>query len=610
MKYIVVFVLLIYSVPLLANKNKIDSLIQLNKTDISDSLKIKNLASIAFLYYDNNQELGIKYGNEALEKAKKINSDYLIAHSYTSLGLNYWAKSNNVKALEYFFLSNQIFEKIQNFKNASMVLSNIGMVYEKQEDFPKAIKYYKQALTYFDENDDKNSEFYKKNSVNIYANMGNVYINTGEFTKAIKYLQYALDIHLESNNEKGMSRQYGNLGLAYSSLQQNDKAIEYLEKAAKLNEKLSRVYGLAINQINLASLYTNIVFNEDSTSNINENNNKLISDFKSRQNILKSIHYSKSALQYFKSINNIQITAVCYELLSKNYTYLDSFKIALNYFKKHSDIKDTLNKNEVKKKIEAMDIKRENILKDREIAEINFKLLVLIFASICFIIFIIIIIKQHKKSEKLLLNILPKSIAKRLKSNEKNIADEINSATIIFLDISNFTEYSNNKNPKEIVKMLNEVYSKIDQIADKYGLEKIKTIGDSYMAASGVPVENKNHAINAAHFALNVLQMITKYQTEEGNSINVRIGIDCGKIVAGVIGKNKMAYDIWGDTVNTASRLESFGTINKIHISENFKLELNDMFITSELIQVNIKGKGIISTCFLEDFISENQTIN
>jgi len=604
MKYVLIFVFLLSSVFVFANKDKIDSLLQINKTDISDSVKVQNLANIAFYYYDNNQELGIKYGNEALEKAKKIKSNYLLAHSYTCLGLNYWAKSNNVKALEYFFQSNEIFESIKNYKNAAMVLSNIGMVYEKQQDFPKAIKYYQQALSYFDNSGDKNSDFYKKNSVNIYGNMGNVYINTGEFQKAIKYLQYALNIHLEANDENGMARQYGNLGLAFTSLGQYEKAIEYLENAATLNKKLSRVYGLAINQINLASLYSDIALKNDSISKTNENSNRLIPKINNTQNILNSIHYTKLSLSYFKSINNIQITAVCYELLSKNYAYLDSFELALNYFKKHSDIKDTLNKNEVKKKIEAMDIKRENILKDREIAEINFKLFVLILASIFFIIFIIIIIKQHKKSEKLLLNILPKSIAKRLKSNEKNIADEIQSASILFLDISNFTEYSNNKNPKEIVEMLNEIYYKTDKIADKYGLEKIKTIGDSYMAASGVPVENKNHATNAAFFALEVLNMINEYKTANGETIQVRIGIDCGKIVAGVIGKNKMAYDIWGDTVNTASRLESFGKIGKIQISENFKLEIQDKFKTSELQQVNIKGKGIINTCFLEETIS------
>jgi class 3 adenylate cyclase len=224
-----------------------------------------------------------------------------------------------------------------------------------------------------------------------------------------------------------------------------------------------------------------------------------------------------------------------------------------------------------------------------------------------------IVIEQEKdKSDKLLLNVLPEQIANRLKQGETTIADHFEEASVIFIDIADFTKLSVKSSPQMMVKMLNEIFTIFDKIAAKYGLEKIKTIGDCYMAAAGIPVPRKDHAEAIAMMALDVMSTMKEYRSEEGHEINFRIGLDCGPIVAGVIGEQKFIYDLWGDMVNTASRMETNGIIGKIQCTERFKNALTlpspsgrgiqgENFKFIERGEIEIKGKGKMRTWFLID---------
>ncbi|MCX6146388.1 MAG: adenylate/guanylate cyclase domain-containing protein, partial [Candidatus Kapabacteria bacterium] len=219
-----------------------------------------------------------------------------------------------------------------------------------------------------------------------------------------------------------------------------------------------------------------------------------------------------------------------------------------------------------------------------------------------------IITIEREKSDKLLLNILPLSIAKRLKNGETFIADKINEATIIFVDIEKFTQLSQGATPDRIVIVLNDIYSKFDQISEKYGIEKIKTIGDCYMAASGVPEQRKDHAIAAANWAIDIGKIISNYVTEDGTKIDFRVGLDAGPVVAGVIGEKKFIYDLWGDTVNTASRMETNGMSGMIHVTDKFKKIIeNDKLINNFKFEsrgeIDIKGKGKLKTWFMTNNI-------
>jgi class 3 adenylate cyclase len=207
--------------------------------------------------------------------------------------------------------------------------------------------------------------------------------------------------------------------------------------------------------------------------------------------------------------------------------------------------------------------------------------------------------RERNKSEKLLLNILPGSIADRLLHDEIVIADRFDSASVLFLDIVDFTKMSCNMPASEVVDFLNALFSRFDTLTDEYGLEKIKTIGDAYMAVSGIPVPASDHARRTANIAIAMLKELNDYSIKKDLMMQARIGICSGPVVAGVIGKKRFIYDLWGDTVNTASRMESFGIPNKIQVTQATYDILKDDYIFDFRGQVDIKGKGKMKTYFL-----------
>jgi adenylate cyclase len=218
------------------------------------------------------------------------------------------------------------------------------------------------------------------------------------------------------------------------------------------------------------------------------------------------------------------------------------------------------------------------------------------------------IVEQQKLSERLLLNVLPHSIAERLKgrpevtadSFTEVIADSFPEATVLFADIVEFTKLSAGLSPQGLVAMLNEIFTDFDYIADRRGLEKIKTIGDAYMAVAGLPIPSADHAVRAAHMALDMLEAIDRFNERTGNKLQVRIGINTGAGVAGVIGKRKFIYDLWGDAVNVASRMESHGVPGRVQVTQATRQRLlGQPFRLEERGAVDLRGKGPMNTWFL-----------
>jgi len=206
---------------------------------------------------------------------------------------------------------------------------------------------------------------------------------------------------------------------------------------------------------------------------------------------------------------------------------------------------------------------------------------------------------EQEKSDKLLLNILPRSIAERLKNGESLIADDFEDSTVLFADLAGFTKLSSTISATDVVMQLNSIFSLFDGLIVKYSLEKIKTIGDCYMLAGGVPKTLSNHAESVVKMALDMLETIEQINTKTDQSLKIRIGINSGPVSAGVIGKEKFIYDLWGDTVNVASRMETFGANDKIHVSHNIFLQLKDIYSFDKREQMDIPGKGKMQTYFL-----------
>ena len=206
---------------------------------------------------------------------------------------------------------------------------------------------------------------------------------------------------------------------------------------------------------------------------------------------------------------------------------------------------------------------------------------------------------EQEKSDKLLLNILPKSIAERLKNGESLIADDFEDSTVLFADLAGFTKLSSTISATDVVMQLNSIFSLFDGLIVKYSLEKIKTIGDCYMLAGGVPKPLSSHADSVVKMALDMLDTIEQINTKTNQSLKIRIGINSGPVSAGVIGKEKFIYDLWGDTVNVASRMESFGSNDKIHISKSTYSQLKDNYSFTKRDLIEIPGKGKMQTYFL-----------
>lgn len=214
---------------------------------------------------------------------------------------------------------------------------------------------------------------------------------------------------------------------------------------------------------------------------------------------------------------------------------------------------------------------------------------------------------EQAQSESLLLNILPQPIAQRLKQSQSNIkspdvsiADEYNNVTVMFADIVGFTDLSSRIPPQQLVDLLNQIFSRFDLLAESYHLEKIKTIGDAYMVVGGLPYPRSDHAVAIASMAIDMIDAIAQFNLDIGEKFQIRIGINSGAVVAGVIGIKKFIYDLWGDTVNIASRMESHGVPGRIHVSAATHELLKDEFLFEERELISVKGKGEMQTYWLK----------
>ena len=206
---------------------------------------------------------------------------------------------------------------------------------------------------------------------------------------------------------------------------------------------------------------------------------------------------------------------------------------------------------------------------------------------------------EHARSERLLLNVLPGPMAERLKAGAGTIADSHPAVTVLFADVVGFTQYAERVGPADVVTTLDRLFTAFDEIADRHGVDKIKTIGDAYLLVGGLPEARPDHVAAVARAALDLIDASARLASESGTGLQIRIGMDTGAVVAGVIGTRKFSYDLWGDTVNTAARLESSGVAGRIHVSSRVATGLRDAYEFERRGVIELKGKGPVETFFL-----------
>jgi len=512
---------------------------------------------------------------------------------YITLFYIFFGQNNISKAQESIYKSLFIAEKYQNNFGLYHNYTNLGILYDYQKLYSKSEEITLKALQHVKNSNDL------RTVANTYNNLGELYNHWGKDEQAYFYYTKAIDL-MERQTYKGT------LSLYYINRSEVLKRLKRFEEALRDLKKAGRSY-ITMNQTDID--FQNLFNMGDIYFRMGKYKLAIIYLEEAKQICSKQLKTNFNCPMYIVPI---------LETLAKCYEKTNNFKKSNVILWISSVIKDTLfemNKTKYslefgekyqaeKKEKENQILKQKNEIQNLEIGRRS--LISYILGSGFFVIILIasFLFKERKKSEKLLLNILPKKIAKRLKGKEKIIADHFEEASVIFIDIENFTTMSAASSPQNVVKELNKIFTTFDHIASKYGIEKIKTIGDCYMAAAGIPERRTDHADSIAQMAKEIIKTMKDYKTEDGVEIKFRIGMDCGPVVAGVIGEQKFIYDLWGDTVNTASRMESHGVAGKIQVTERLKNKLifnNEEWKMKfeERGELEIKGKGKMITWFL-----------
>lgn len=577
--------------------------------EISDIQEIfRTLVIIGFLH-DNRgySSKALDYYLRGIKIYEEISDKEGIADVLGDIGYIYMRDGNYSKALEYLHRSLKLYEESNSKYFMSTTLMGIGMVFMGQEDYQKALEYFQQSLKIKEELDDKHG------IGQVLILIGCTYTE-GEYSKALDAFQKGLKICEEISDKDGIAQILNYTGHVYYYQGDYPKSLDYIKRSLKVYEEIPDNNGILKCLEEIGVLYGEL------------------------GNQRESMLYYEKALLFAEEIGAIHYQQSACEYLYDAYKSIGNDNKALEYHEKMIMLKDSLNKEKLTEKLQKMEFAKKaiadsliQVAKEQEVqhaheAEVRKKnrtrniayvsgLLVLILAVSLYSRLRYtrkakaIIEKEKDRSDNLLLNILPAEIAAELKEKGKATARNFDTVSVLFTDFVEFTLVSEKLSATELVAEINYCFKGFDGICEKYGVEKIKTIGDAYMAAGGLPVTKEDSAKNTVLAGLEMADFIVKRRSEREASgqipFEMRLGIHTGAVVAGIVGVKKFQYDIWGDTVNTASRIESSGEVGKVNISQStYELIKNDAVFTFESRgKIETKGKGKIEMWFVEKVV-------
>ncbi|MCD6012275.1 MAG: hypothetical protein K0Q79_2137 [Flavipsychrobacter sp.] len=683
----------------LKGQARIDSLLAELPKAKEDTNKVKLLRNLSLGFVDSNPDEGLKYGQQELELATKLDwkkgiasANYDIGKNYKegkhdySKGIEYYAKSlkgfedlgdkagiasllnamgtvymikgDYSQSLECYQRGLKLYKELDNIRGVAAATCNIGNVYYSYGDYPKALEYYFKALkideangykqyTAFDVNNianiygkqgnySKALEYYERGlkineeieskggAATCTGNMGNIYREMKDYAKALEYFSKALKMDMETGDKPGIVKFTSNIGIVYKEQKKYAAAFEYLQSGLKLAEAIGEKEMIATDLYRIGDLYLEIIADTTLTtqvtrSSVNNSPDLLPNDYKAtvtlpvgKKALLKgAFDHLQRGLAVAKEINNPEDMLDCYKSLAKAYELSGDYKKSLEMTANWHAIQDSIFSTENRNKIARMEDARKEYIDSLKAAEAqktadakaahrrNYELIgggVLLLAL--GFIFVLrknnkVLDKEKKKSDNLLLNILPEEVAGQLKETGAAAARNFDDVTVLFTDFVNFTEASGRMKPEALIEELDTCFKKFDAITGKYGIEKIKTIGDAYLAVCGLPQPNPEHALNIVKAAQEITVYMQDREAKMGNStFQIRIGIHSGSVVAGIVGVKKFAYDIWGDTVNTAARMEQNSEAGKINISQTTYDLVKDKINCEYRGEIDAKGKG------------------
>ena len=613
---------------------KIDSLKSVLALQQDDSTKVNTLIEIGTLYLSTDIEQALNYGSQARELAEKENYTKPSGFAFKLLGLGSAYKGDYINADVYFKASLKAFESI-NFKDGiSNILNNLGSLNYSLGEDTKSIEYHLKSLKVAEE---INNKFRIATNLN---NLGTVYSNKpATLDKALDYFQKALPIFEEIKYADGIGVATVNIGEIYFNKGKYDSALTFFKTSVQMYEGtadaayalsyIGEIYA-AQNDFETAFRYHNqaveVTERSGAQQYLAQSLLSLAKTQKKKGDLLKSIETYRRAQQISEQINARQEIKKSYEALAESYAEVGNFKNAYQYETLLTSIKDSLYNNDEDKKIQQLQF---NFDLDKKEAEIElqdatiqrqkiinyavgisgFLLLLMAVSSYNRYKFVRktnkIIKDERDRSKELLLNILPEETARELETNGHAQTRYYESVTVLFTDFKGFSTIAGKLAPQELVSELNDYFGAFDEIVGQYGLEKIKTIGDAYMCAGGIPVVNDTHPLNAVEAAL-AMQAYMQKKNEERilkgeERWELRVGIHTGPVVAGVVGKKKYAYDIWGDTVNIASRMESGSEPGKVNISSATYAFIKEKYECTYRGKISAKNIGEVDMYFVHE---------
>ncbi len=610
----------------------------------ADTVKVNALLAKSKNFSANEQEQAISYSIEAKELSERIGFTKGEALASKNIGNLFYTQGKYLKAINYWTQSLSGFRSINDLVGVSNILNNIGVIHSiqgdyekalvnylealkaaeqsgdkgriasslnnvgatyalKRETYDKALQYYLKALTLSEEAGDTNS--IGTNSVNI----GEVYSNKGNSVIALQYFNKSLKAYHDSRDDVSIPYTYNAIAKEYKKEGKFDSALYFHRKAYVTSQKVDKKLYMVQSLIGIANTYT------------------------AEGDAANALNNYKKAEEFAKEIRAIDELKDIYQGLSAVYSRIKNYGNAFKYQSLYSNIKDTIYNIESDKKLAGLqfdfDLQKKqgeiNLLtKDQALQRLELKRqrstrntliggLVIIFI-IAFLIFRDnrnkikinkLLDNQKAEIENLLLNILPSEVVRELRETGFATPHYYEKASVLFTDFKSFTKLTDSLTPQEIVSELNTCFIGFDEIIEKYNLEKIKTIGDSYMCAGGISSNDDSNPINIVKASLEIQQFIkqrNENRIEKGMSLwEVRIGIHIGPVVAGVVGRKKYAYDIWGSTVNIASRMESNGETGRVNISAAIYELIKDRYACTYRGKIYAKNIGEIDMYYVDN---------
>lgn len=510
----------------------------------------------------------LEYYAKAITIFEGIGEKLYTGNAKLNMGNVFRELGSTDKALECYVTALSIYEELEANSLIALAVGNVGIVYSSLGNFDKALEYYLKALAVHEELGEK------QEVARVMGNIGEVYRKTGSYDKALEYFGKALAAHEEYGEKVSIAGVIGNIGGVYSSLGLYDKALEYYSKAVAISEELGAKLLTAIFTGNIGNVYAMQTFDGYSAA--------------------KAEEYLLKAVALCSELGAKEYKLTYHNYLAKLYRSEKRWEEADRNFQKFYELEKEVHSDEARKKAAHMEQLKQVAERERQVEVER---------------------AQANATRELLDLVLPPSIATRILNGERRIADFYPAVSVLFADIVGFTALATEIPAEVVIGLLNHVFNIFDEVVKRNGCEKIKTIGDGYMAIAGAPEICDDHAERIARAAIDMQKHIhlsdeIRSHLPEGTVFRVRIGIHTGAAVCGVIGRERFVWDAYSDAVNTAARMESSGKGGKIHVSEEFAWLLrsrqqmtqdNEEFMLEELGEMEIKGKGLMRTYYLED---------